>query len=171
MTVNIGSKSNDWRAQACSNFPAFPFVIDGVSLTSVEGFVQGTKLPEDHPTRAVAFASFGGAAKKLSKIAEGKLVWWNGKTITFGSSAHHKLIERAIRAKFQQNPSAMLALLCTAGEEITHDLGKPENPNTSLPAKVFCDILTRIREEELGKRKFGWAWPIVWFAMKMLGRI
>ena len=160
MTVNIGSRSDDWRAQACSNFPAFPFVLDGMSLTSVEGFVQGIKFPVGHPTRFLAFASFGGSAKKLNKDAEGKLIWWNGKTVTFGSSTHRKLIEKAIRAKFQQNPSAMIALLCTAGEEITHDLGKPENPNTSLPAKVFCDILIRIREEELVKIKFGWSGPL-----------
>lgn len=171
MTVNIGSKSDDWRAQACSNFPAFPFILDGVCITSVEGFVQGTKFPDGHPTRVLAFASFGGAAKKLSKDAEGKLVWWNDEAIIYGSSAHHKLIEKAIRAKFQQNPSAMLALVCTAGEEVTHDLGKPENPNTSLPAKVFCEILTRIREEELGKRRFGFAWPIVWMVIRILGRI
>lgn len=147
--LNVSSKSTDWRAEALSNFPAFPFVLDGVTIASVEGFIQGTKFPPEHPTREIAFLSAGGYAKKLGAEAEQKFVWWNEEVIPYGSTAHHKLIERAIRAKFEQNADAMDALLATAGMQITHDLGIPESPTTSLPAVVFCDILIMIREEVL----------------------
>ncbi len=64
-----------------------------------------------------------------------------------------QLIEEAIRAKFEQNRGAMEALLATEGMTLTHNLGHPDPPNTSLPATALCDILTRIREETLDSQK------------------
>ena len=147
LVLNIGSKSDDWRACRLSNFSADPFVLDDEKFASVEGFIQGIKFPEGHPIRQQAFQSVGKWAKRFGKEAERKLVWWKGQAISYGSTEHFQLIERAIRAKFAQNKDAMTALLATEGMTLTHDLGKPDPPNTSLPAEVFCDILTRIREE------------------------
>ena len=151
--LNIGSKSDDWRASRLSNFSADEFVLDGEKMASVEGFIQGTKFPEGHPTRQLAFQSVGVTAKRLSKGAERNFAWWQGRAISYGSLEHHRLIERAIRAKFEQNEEARKALLATEGMTLTHDLGYPDPPNTSIPARVFCDILTRIREEALKARK------------------
>ena len=151
--LNIGSKSDDWRARRLSNFSDDAFMLDGERMASIEGFVQGTKFPEGHPTRQQAFQSVGVTAKRLSKGAERKFIWWKGRAISYGSPEHYELIERAIRAKFEQNTTAMDALLATKGMILTHDLGYPDPPNTSLPARVFCDILTRIREETLQARK------------------
>jgi len=145
--LNVSSKSIDWRARSLSNFSADPFLLDGVAMASVEGFIQGTKYPEGHLNRQKAFESVGAEAKRLGGRAERKFIWWNGKIIAYGTPEHHQLIERAIRAKFEQNKDAKTALLATTGMELTHDVGQPDPPNTSLPAKVFCDILTRIREE------------------------
>lgn len=147
--LNIGSKSDDWRAKRLSNFSADPFILDGVQLASVEGFIQGTKFPENDPRRKQAFQSMGRDAKRFGRDAERKFVWWQGQTIPYGSPEHHSLIERAIRAKLEENPEALKALIATKDMTLIHDLGHPEFSNTSLPAKVFCDILTRIREEHL----------------------
>jgi len=152
-TLNIGSKSDDWRARRLSNFSTDPFLIDGEKIASVEGFIQGTKFPEGHHVRQQAFQSVGVEAKRCGKKAERKLVWWKGQVVSYGSTEHHQLIERAIRAKFEQNDDAMEVLLATDGLILTHDLGRPDSPNTSLPAKIFCDILTRIREEAVKARK------------------
>lgn len=151
MTVNVGWSMDDWRAIILSNFSDFSFVIDGVAMASVEGFIQGIKWPEGHPKRELAFKSHGFAAKKLGRGAGGKLVWWKDQEIVWRSVAHIALIDRAIRAKFEQNHGAMSALLATDGEEITHDLGRPENPNTSLPAWAFCGTLMSIRKNVLGR--------------------
>lgn len=151
--LNIGSKSDDWRACRLSNFSADAFMLDGERMASAEGFIQGTKFPEGNPIRQQAFQSVGVEAKRFGKKAEREFVWWKGQAISYGSSEHRELIERAIRAKFEQNESAMDALLATKGMILTHDLGHPDPPNTSLPAKVFCDILTRIREEAFQARK------------------
>ncbi|OHA46395.1 MAG: hypothetical protein A3A80_03480 [Candidatus Terrybacteria bacterium RIFCSPLOWO2_01_FULL_44_24] len=171
LALNIGSQSEDWRARLLSNFAGTPFIIDDHHMASVEGFIQGIKYPEDHPNRARAFASDGYEAKRygfkwslvkiqktslagrsmLGKVQrQTKFVWWNGVAIPYGSAEHHALIERATREKFNQNPEATEALLATGTLTITHDLGRPESPHTSLPAAIFCDILTKIRQEAAG---------------------
>ncbi|MCK9345279.1 MAG: hypothetical protein M0P64_04180 [Candidatus Pacebacteria bacterium] len=147
--LNVSARSNDWRAKALSNFTYFPFTLDGEVLASAEGFIQGIKFPPKHQMREIAFLSAGKYAKDFGAEAERKFVWWENQVIPYGTPAHHRLIERAIRAKFEQNADAMNALLSTAGMQITHDIGAPESPTTSLPAVVFCDILIRIREEAL----------------------
>lgn len=162
MVLNIGSRSDDRRARRLSNFSADAFMLDGKRMASVEGFIQGIKYPEGHPNRTAAFGAVGFEAKRfgkkfelthaLGRLGYGKLVWWKGRTIPYGSPEHHKLIELAIRAKFDQNQDAMGVLLATEGMELTHDLGRPESPVTSLPSKIFCEILTRIREENLRTR-------------------
>lgn len=151
--LNIGSRSEDWRAKRLSNFSYDRFQLDGVEILSVEGFIQGIKFPENDPRREKAFYSWGVDAKRFGRKAppERKFVWWKGEAILYGSEKHHVLIEGAIRAKFEQNKGAMEALLETVGMTLTHNLGHPESPHTSLPAKVFCEILTRIRKENLEK--------------------
>jgi len=148
--INVSSGASEEEAKRLSNFSEDHFVLDGKDIASVEGFIQGTKFPIKDTRRYIAFNLAGMDAKNLSKEATkfgSKIIWWNGEEIEYGSVEHHNLIERAMRAKFEQNPGAMEALLSTRGKEITHELGGIENPNTSLPKKVFCEILTRIREE------------------------
>lgn len=149
---NIGGRRQEGQPEdLLSNFPALAFVLDGVELVSTEGFIQGIKFPEGDPRRGQAFGMSGGKAERMARGAEGRFVWWQGAEIAYGSSEHHALIERAIRAKFNQQASAMEMLLATEGMELIHDLGTPESATTSLPARVFCDILTRIREERLAR--------------------
>lgn len=152
-TLNIHSGSNDWRAKRLSNFSDDPVYLDGVWTASVEGFIQGIKFPHDHPFRQRLFLADGARAKRLGKMAGRKFVWWQCSKIPYGSPKHHRLIERAIRAKFRQNDGPRRALLETEGLTLTHNLGHPESPTTSLPAAKFCEILTNIREEELKKEK------------------
>lgn len=150
-TLNIYSKSEDSRARILSNFHPSPFFLDGIKFVSVEGFIQGIKYPENHPDREVAFGKHGYDAKKMGHRAEGVFVYWSGQKIAYGSKEHHALIERAIRAKVEQNSLVRDALVGTKGYKLTHETGIPESALTSLPAKVFVDILTAIRDELLGK--------------------
>ncbi len=153
--INVSSGSEEKVARKLSNFSKDGFVIDGIKMASVEGFVQGIKFPEfpiEDIRRDIAFRLAGKEAKKIGGEAakfEQEFVWWKGKKIIYGSTEHYALNERAIRAKFEQNPEAMAALLSTKGKKITHELGGEENPKTCLPKAKFCRILTKIREEKL----------------------
>lgn len=146
--LNVNAASSDWRAYALANFPLFPFILDGLVLASVEGFIQGIKFPDGDATREAAFLSHSLSAKQMGERAERVSVWWNGQSFPYGSGGHHRQIARAIRAKLFFNEGTRLALRATDGLKLVHDLG-PESPNTSLPSAVFCHILTELRDELL----------------------
>lgn len=145
-TLNVSYDSDDRRASELSNFAHYGFILDGSMCASTEGFIQAIMWPERSENFRAGLNSWAREAKKLGKTAERKFVYWKGRTIPFGSSAHHGLIERAIRAKFEQNPSVMRLLRETKGLTLIHDTGRPESPVTALPAALFCTFLTLIRE-------------------------
>ena len=147
--VNISANASDWRGQALSNFCLSPFVLDGALYASIEGFIQGIKFPEGDPVRAAAFQASGWDAKRLGDDARRDAVHWQGARIAYGSPEHHRLIERAIRARVSQSTGLRQALASTAGAAIAHETGAPESPATSLPATVFCHILETLREDIL----------------------
>ena len=91
--------------------------------------------------------------KRNQQLRERGVVWWQENAIPFKSDAYYALVERAIRAKFDNNETARQALLATGEAELVHDTGKPESPHTSLPAERFIGILTRIRSELLSAQK------------------
>lgn len=146
--LNVNAFSSDWRAYALANFPLFPFVLDGVTIASVEGFVQGIKLPPENPLRQKAFLSHSHTAKQFGEAAARVHVWWGNQVLPYGSPEHHELIARGIRAKFFCNGGLQIALRATEELRLIHDLGH-ESPTTSLPASVFCQILTSLRTELL----------------------
>ncbi|HFH4003656.1 MULTISPECIES: hypothetical protein [Pseudomonas] len=150
--LNISSTSADWRGLALSNFGLSPFVFHDMLFASVEGFIQGIKFPESDPRRLQAFHLSGWDAKQLGDLADRSGVYWNRQCLPYGSTQHHQLIESAIRARIDQSIGLQRALLSTNGLDLVHDTGRAEAPTTSLPAIVFCRILTAIREELLCAR-------------------
>ncbi|HUH87535.1 MAG TPA: hypothetical protein VL003_05720 [Pusillimonas sp.] len=151
-TLNVSSTSSDWKGVALSNFQLSPFSIDGKLFASIEGFIQGIKFPEDDPRREQAFVSSGWDAKHLGDTADRSGAYWEGKKLAYGSTEHHELIAKAIRARIVQNAGLAQVLMSTAGSTLIHRVGnEPESPLTSLPATVFCRILTELRDELLAK--------------------
>ncbi|HUH41284.1 MAG TPA: hypothetical protein VL024_10495 [Castellaniella sp.] len=149
-SINIAFTSDDWRGVALSNFTLSPFVLDGVLLASVEGFIQGIKFPDGAPNRERAFVSAGWEAKTLGRDADRRGAYWQGQRVDYGSHTHQALIERALRARFAQNAGLQSVLRTTAGLTIRHEPGDgPEPATTSLPAVRFCQILTDIRAQLL----------------------
>ena len=146
-TINIAFTSDDWRGVALSNFSLSPFRLDGVALASVEGFIQGIKFPPAHPARVRAFESWAWEAKQCGQGADKRWAYWGETRIEFGSPDHHRLVERALRARFAQNEGLRGVLRATRGFDIVHRTGEgPEPGRTSLPAVLFCRILTDIRD-------------------------
>ncbi len=68
-TFNASFIAIDWRGVALSNLTLSPFVLDGVLLASVEGFIQGIKFPPGDARREQAFVASGWAAKKAGQGA------------------------------------------------------------------------------------------------------
>ncbi|CAB3773783.1 hypothetical protein [Paraburkholderia humisilvae] len=145
--LNISSTSADWRGLALSNFGLSPFVFNGMLFASVEGFIQGIKFPQGDPRRSEAFNLSGWDAKHLGDQADRSGAYWQEVCLPYGSAQHHQLIEGAIRARIAQSLGLQQALLSTEGSVLVHNTGRVESPTTSLPAAVFCRILTDIRGE------------------------
>ena len=145
--INIAASSADWRGVALSNFCLSPFVLDGVLLASVEGFIQGIKFPPGDPLRELAFVASGQQAKGFSAQAAGQHVWWAEELLDYGSAAHLALIGRAMHARIAQNSGLQAVLRSTGKATIVHETGVPEAVTTSLKAEDFCRIMSAIRDE------------------------
>lgn len=143
--VNANSGSKDPVEKALSNFSDHRFWLGRERFPCVEIFIQWIKFPEDDAMRDLLMNATPLEAKRLGQYAKRDFVYWRGRKLVYGSKQHRKLIERAIEAKFDDNPDAMESLLSTVGKTIAHNVG-PESPNTSLTRVLFCEILTRIRD-------------------------
>ncbi|NYT82170.1 hypothetical protein H0A70_11835 [Alcaligenaceae bacterium] len=149
-SLNVSYISPDWRGVALSNFTLSPFVLDDTLLASVEGFIQGIKFPEGDPRRVQAFQSSAWDAKKVGDQADRSAVHWAGQAIPFGSAEHHQLVGRAVRTRIMQSDGLRSVLVSTQGMTLTHDTGHGSEPAvTSLPASVFCRLLTELRDDLL----------------------
>lgn len=146
-SLNVSSTSNDWRGVALSNFPLSPFMLDGNLFASIEGFIQGIKFPDGDQRRIQAFQSSGWDAKNLGEQADRSGAYWANQRIPYGSDDHHRLIARAIRARIEQSAGLREVLTSTIGLTLVHETGHQEAPTTSLPAVVFCRVLSDLRDE------------------------
>lgn len=144
--VNVGSKSANPAESQMSNFEHSPFVLDGRSFASVEGFYVWLKWSGDPAKQAVAQTLSGSQAKAFGRPSKATTAEYDGTTIQLGSPEHHALLKRAIQAKLEQHPDIARNFVATYPRPIIHDLGYPEPPTTRLPAKDFARILTELRE-------------------------
>lgn len=151
---NVLFSSDDPDSVMLSNLAAAPFWLDFTRCASVEGFLMAVMFPQDDPRHAQALQMTGRPAKRMGREAKRDFVYWYGRVLPFGSDAHEALIERAIRAKFEQNRLFMGALRRTRGKRLVHDVDHPASPRTCLRREVFCNILTRLRDDLLPR------WPM-----------
>jgi len=142
--VNIGSIGKGVSA-VLSNLTKAPFVLDGVKWASFEGFWQGIRFPEGQEIRNKAQLLWGLEAYRLKKEVRTSCLYYGGREIPYGSRALYELAKRAERARFQQNPDQLQSLLSTGNAKLVHIVELRDSK--SLPRKVFCKILTELREE------------------------
>ena len=149
--LNIRSNSDDWRAAILTNLAYTPFKIGDYVFPSVESPLQGIKFSNKAKQERV-FAMNGiealRAGRKITEsIQDGKktYVYWDKKRILYNSTEHRLLIAMFIHEKIRQNPKVQEALLATRGSFIYHDVGM-ENPSTSLPEKIYIQILLAQRD-------------------------
>lgn len=151
-TINVNSGSNDPTERVLSNLNCeFPFEIHGIKYDCVEIPLQMIKFPPGSKERkeilSLSGKDSGIKSKRLGRKAKGDYIYWNGRVIKYNSMEHTMLLVSFIRAKFSQNKEAMEELLSTVGKVLDHDLGHPENPNSSLLKNVFLLTLKSIRED------------------------
>jgi predicted NAD-dependent protein-ADP-ribosyltransferase YbiA (DUF1768 family) len=143
----------DWR-KMLSNFWIAPFKLDGHTWNSVEHYYQASKFKENNPDFYLRFAidvhPEDPVAQEpvVAKSAGGKTGKFKGKQIrpkgvvidpNFFGGRHTEEMERAMRAKFSQNPELKKVLLLTKKAKLVHfQRGSPP---------VVFDHLMRVRQE------------------------
>jgi predicted NAD-dependent protein-ADP-ribosyltransferase YbiA (DUF1768 family) len=144
--MDIGS-GKAYPAGALSNFSPHPFVLDGINIASMEGFLQSLKFSNPEMQVEVCRlvgkkAKFKGKGKRWQK--DGKL-WWRGQEVDRFSQDYQDLLDRAYEAMFTQSNSARDALLASRDAVFQHSLGKNKETDTILTTQEFCSRLTKIR--------------------------
>lgn len=146
MAINISSKSTG-VAGALSNFTPHPFILDGVTCNSMEGFLQSLKF--ENPDMQVHVASLVGRKAKFKgkkkKWYVTQTLYWQGVAYARDSDAYTNLIERAFDA-YAQNTKVRKILLSTNNAVFEHSMGKRKKSETILTRTEFVSNLTRIRD-------------------------
>lgn len=145
--MDIGS-GKGYPSSSLSNFAPHPFVLDGVAVASMEGFLQSLKFSNPEMQKHVC-SLVGRAAKAKGRgknwQRSGKL-HWNGQEIDRFSEEYQDLLDRAFDALYTTNESAQKALLASRDSVLEHSIGKKSPKETVLTRSEFCSRLTRLRE-------------------------
>lgn len=137
-----------------SNFTRSYFVVDNISINSMEGFLQSLKIPDEDEQRQVC-SLIGFTAKKIgSRKAEkygfdGKTLYWQGRKIDRYSEEYQDLLKTAYSSRYSNDPSFRLALDSTKGRVLTHTIGKQDPEETILTEKEFVTILMDLRDGKI----------------------
>ncbi len=134
-----------------SNFAATPFVLDGKTYASVEGFWQATKYPESQDDPRFKWADWphrrqevekmtafeakraGGLASQLMQKNQWPWVTYQNKKMLYRDpkkGPFYNLVKRAMTAKMEQNPSVQKVLCSTGSLQLLpdHDQGVDPPP-------------------------------------------
>ena len=145
--MDIGA-GKTYPAGALSNFSPHPFVLDGINIASMEGFLQSLKFSNPEKQAQVCglvgkMAKFTGKRKRWQRDG---ILWWRGKEVDRYSREYQDLLDRAYAAMFDQNESARKSLLASGNAVFRHSRGKNKQSETVLTATEFCSRLTKNRE-------------------------
>ncbi len=149
-----GKKETALLTNMLSIYSKTPIKIGSTRAQSLAGLFLGIYYSENDSRREQLFSAWGGKVIRLrfnlAKSNNGGLVYWEGKSIIPDSKEHYELIEQAIRAKFEQNKEAKEALISSMGIELSNNEGNSGGKH-KIPPEIFCEILTKIRDEFVQK--------------------
>lgn len=134
--VDVQLRSSDWRGRRLCNLDETAFRLDKNWINSIQGLMDGILYPPGDGNRRYAFHTSGIDSKPIGAKAEKKWVWWKDQKLAYGSPAHMRLIERAMRARFRQDHDARVALAACGNVRFIHEpkngTSKPHCPRKSF---------------------------------------
>lgn len=148
--IDISSRS-EFPINILSNFTETNFVLDGVNIKSMEGFLQSLKTPDLEMQKKIC-SEYGtkakGYGKKLNKKRnyDFKHLYWNGKRYNRQSKEYIELLNKAYSARYEADSDFRFALEYTKGRALKHSIGGKDNTRTLLTEQEFVGILTQLRD-------------------------
>lgn len=144
--MDVGSK-HGYPSSALSNFSPHPFELDGVKISSMEGFLQSLKFSNPEMQKHIC-TLVGYAAKKAGRHKNwqrNQTLYWQGAEYKRDSDEYQDLLDRAYEA-MAGNDSFRRALLASGDAVLTHSIGRTNPKETILTQSEFCRRLMRLRE-------------------------
>lgn len=148
--IDISSRA-EFPINVLSNFANTNFELDGVRVSSMEGFLQSLKT-SDRELQARICSLDGlrakGMGKKLNKIRnyDFKHLFWNGKRYNRESKEYQDLLNRAYKARYDADDDFRFALEYTENRILKHSLGGKDPKRTLLTENEYTKILTKLRD-------------------------
>ena len=148
--IDVGFK-NDRIASILSNFTESHFVLDGVKINSMEGFLQSLKT-SNHQEQKEICQLIGYDAKKVGNKLKKQdsynpqILFWQNKAYKRNSKEYQKLLKRAFKAKYFADERFQRALFQTKSAELTHTIGKNSIYETILTEREFIENLKILRD-------------------------
>ena len=136
-----------YPASSLSNFTPHPFVLDGVKINSMEGFLQSLKF-EQFEQQVEVCQLVGIRAKmrgKNKKWWKWQKLFWQGKEYKRDGQEYQALLDKAYWAMYVQNQGFRTALNSTNGAVLVHSIGKSNIRETVLTQAEFCSRLMKMR--------------------------
>lgn len=140
--INIAFDATPMPLRLISNLAETSFEFDGRFYSSVEGFWQGLKFPGDADRERLACLAGHTAKSAGPKSEPGDRIVYEGREVVVGTVDHWALMERASRAKFEQDDDARAALVSTGSRPLVH---KVPIDSRAIPGVIMADIWMRIR--------------------------
>ena len=139
-----------------SNLYPYEFYMDGVKMSSWEGFIQSLKT-DDIRTKQILWQQHGYWAWKNGQ----KLPWWEKQEVYWlldpidrHSDKYTELITLSYDYLFLQNMDFREALKQSLPYKLDHSKGKTNKHETLLTKKEYLFQLERLRDQLRPKRKF-----------------
>jgi predicted NAD-dependent protein-ADP-ribosyltransferase YbiA (DUF1768 family) len=143
--IDIRAKA-PFPAGALSNFAAHAFTLDGVTIKSMEGFLQSLKFADVVEQADICLlAGVEAQSRGRRQDWSSGILWWRGKAYDRLSDDYQGLLDRAFDALFEQTPRIRNALSATGRAIRVHRIGKSDPCETILTASEFCSRLDRLR--------------------------
>ncbi len=146
--MEVGS-GNGFPSSALSNFAADVFTLDGVQISSREGFLQSLKF-KDLVMQDYVCTLVGRAAKAKGRGKNWhtrQVLYWRGVEYPRSSDAYQNLLDRAFEACFNGNNSFKKALIAAGKDAVfTHSIGRIKEQETVLTRREFCSRLMKLKK-------------------------
>lgn len=145
--MDIGS-GKGYPSSSLSNFSPHPFMLDGVEVASMEGFLQSLKCPYPEVQKEIC-KLVGFTAKKRGRgykwQKNGKL-YWLGKEYDRYGQEYQELLNHAYSQLYKQSESFRNALKASGDAVLKHTIGRSKEAETILTQAEFCRRLTKLRD-------------------------
>ena len=160
VTINIRYTSEESTdnlnlERRLSNLYPYKFNIDGIEVSSMEGFLQSLKTNDDE-LKETLWTMHGYMAWKYGQNIDWwstQTLYWMGRSIRRQSDDYIRLITRAYDCLFS-NEDFKDAIIKSLPYKIDHSIGKTNRTRTLLTKSEYLGQLERLRDIVRPKRKF-----------------